>query len=85
MPSSLKTYRVYYNKTAEYPYVWSIDRGTQATEAHFLDVMIVNCPVCTRVLDPAYRTGLDAKEVPFAWLEVIASSLVTANGRAVLS
>lgn len=26
------SYRVYYNKSSEYPWVWSIDSGTQDTE-----------------------------------------------------
>ena len=59
--------RVYFNSRAEAPFVWSIDRGTTATEYKVREVHLVCCSGFTRV-----ELGTDNKLNPRAWLELYA-------------
>lgn len=59
-------YRVYYNRSLDYPFSWSIDEGTQESEVLVLAVIILpSCVTTTHCLNE--KPNPDS---PVAWLEV---------------
>ena len=46
-------YRVYFNSRADFPLVWSIDDGTQATERLVRQIEIHGCTIVARTLSMA--------------------------------
>jgi hypothetical protein len=58
--------RVYFNRSSEAPYVWSVDEGDISTEKNYISVeMGPNTHVITR-----YDQTRDNVNDPRAWLEV---------------
>jgi hypothetical protein len=55
-------FRVYYNKRDEYPFIWSVDRGTADTERKFQHI-VVEVP-----LHGAANINADNRNEPKAWL-----------------
>lgn len=78
----MKTYRVYFNRKQDYPLVWSIDEGTQATETNVSDVVIIASYTSTksRINDGT----IDVNNTPLAWLEVEAQGIRIADGVATI-
>jgi hypothetical protein len=56
-------FRVYYNKHDEYPFIWSVDKGTVESERKFQQVTV---DVSMRGRS---RTTSDNRNEPKAWLE----------------
>jgi hypothetical protein len=68
------TFRVYYNQTYAWPFVWSVDDGDQAHEQTCEDVVVSGCYWRTHALSPEARGRVDSKTVPTAWIEVYAEA-----------
>ncbi len=66
-------YRIYYNRTAEYPLIWSIDQGTQETEINVKAIKLHRCNLTTGGDPTAPRVS---KDVPCVWFEVWHATLV---------
>jgi hypothetical protein len=59
-------YRVYFNRFNEYPWVWSVDNGTQDTEVNVMAVIILPpCVTTSHCLDEPPND-----DSPVAWIEV---------------
>jgi hypothetical protein len=58
------SYRVYFNRWADAPLVWSVDHGTQATEINVREVHFANVNAVTRS-GPG-----DNVQSPTVWIEV---------------
>lgn len=67
---SMKTYRIYYNREKDWPQVWSVDEGSQATEINVIGVEFDGVQVTSQHL-PAPLADTP-RESPFAWFEVTA-------------
>lgn len=63
-------YRVYYNRTADEPWLWSVDEGTQESERQVTGVRMHGCDTRERVDLSVVTTD---KERPRAWMEVDAN------------
>lgn len=56
----IKCYRVYYNSKSDYPFVWSVDEGTSATEINYRGVIIKTFSI----------TIFNPYDQPHGWLSV---------------
>jgi hypothetical protein len=59
-------YRIYYNRSEDWPYVWSLDEGTSETEQTVMAVIIL--PPC--VTSTHYTGKTRNPDEPVAWLEI---------------
>ena len=66
-------YRVYYNRRADYPFIWSVDNGDQSTEQNVIDVQLhrSNANTGGDMTVPRHST-----DVPSVWFEVWHAKLV---------
>lgn len=77
-------YRVYYNRSLDWPQVWSIDEGDQTTESNVIDYLADGCLVRGRSLPPPVRSVEGGAPVfPTAWVEIEAAGVQMACGVAV--
>jgi len=74
-------YRVYFNAKEAFPYVWSIDQGTPATEIKVKEVHFHDIQGVTRY-DHKVRRGSITQ--PRAWIECINAELIVRDGDAYL-
>lgn len=59
-------FRAYYNRSTDYPFVWSIDEGTQDTEVLVMAIIILPpCVTTTHCLNE--KPNPDS---PVCWLEI---------------
>jgi hypothetical protein len=72
----VKRYRVYYNRMAEFPLLWSIDEGTVDTERKFVAVHMYSVEAETRVDVRVLHSDLTH---PRVWLEVQGSLAVSSS------
>lgn len=63
-------YRVYYNRSVDWPQCWSVDEGDQSSEINVCGVKMIGVPLVTRELPPEQRAVVDNKVTPSAWFEV---------------
>lgn len=72
-------HRCYFNNFKEYPLLWSVDKGSIATEIKVRDWILIGATARTRV-------NLQADNVndPKTWVEVEASELEIMNEIAIL-
>lgn len=74
----MPNYRIYYNRHKDYPFVWSIDEGSQDTEINLIDVILHKV---NRV-----QTGGDitaprhSETVPAVWFDVFNATLAVKDG-----
>ena len=61
------TYRVYYNRTEDFPQCWSVDEGNQATEFNVCGIVIKGVTIMTQVAPPDTQVRGKA---PRAWFLV---------------
>jgi hypothetical protein len=67
----VKTYRVYFNRKAEWPQVWSVDEGHQDSEISVQAVEIRPGAVAiSKAMNPEECSRFDKDIKPYAWLEV---------------
>lgn len=59
-------YRAYYNRSEDWPWVWSIDEGTTESEQTVLAIFILPPSVATTQFSGKPRSGAE----PVAWLDV---------------
>jgi hypothetical protein len=62
------TLRIYYNRGADAPLVWSFDLGTQETEITIRDWKVAGCDVVAG-MDSSVASG--DKERPKVWMSVL--------------
>lgn len=60
--------RIYFNRWADLPLIWSFDRGTQETEVSITDWKVHGCDI-----EDGYDETIPAteREIPRVWVEVI--------------
>lgn len=63
----MPNFRVYYNRRSDYPFIWSVDEGTQETEVNVTDVELTRVSAKTR-FDRHVPRG--STETPSCWFEV---------------
>lgn len=73
--------RLYFNSWADYPLIWSVDRGTQETEVRVTDVR-ANALHTTEV-DQKVQPGDRSK--PRVWLQYSNANLTIEDGIAFIS
>lgn len=79
-------YRVYYNRSQDFPQLWSVDEGDQSTEFNVIDIDAVGCPVAWRALPPPIRAAEGVGPVfPSAWNEIEAAGVKVVRGVAVFT
>ena len=77
-------YRLYYNRSHDWPQVCSIDHGDQSTEWNVQDAVMDGCLVRTRRLPPPIRSAEGVASVtPTFWVEIDAADVTMVNGVAV--
>lgn len=72
----MRRWRAYFNRKAEFPAVWAIDEGTQASEFNVSGFTIG--PGCKTVTE--YSGDKPNDDTPVAWLEIQASSMEVRGG-----
>ncbi len=73
------TYRVYFNRKAEAPQVWSIDEGTQESEVNVQWIKLIDVSAETK-----YAPTDKPYDSPAAWFEVRAKYMILTEGGAIL-
>jgi hypothetical protein len=66
-------FRVYYNKSADYPFVWSFDKGSSDTEQTVMELR-------GERFESAYTSDGDNVNTPRAFFWVTADEVVIRNG-----
>jgi len=66
----VKTYRIYYNRKADWPQCWSIDEGTQASEINVCGFRLVDVIAESHTLPIAEHGIVNPDNSPFAWITV---------------
>lgn len=61
----MKTYRIYFNRWAEAPQIWSVDEGDQSSEINVINVVFKDIEGLTK-----YNPNGDNTNTPRAWFEV---------------
>jgi len=72
--------RVYYNRSQDFPFVWSYDKGDISTEKIVKDIKIFGCAVTSR-----FDSTKDNSIEPRAWFEVNCSNITVMNDVVYLS
>jgi hypothetical protein len=73
-------YRVYYNRHSDYPYIWSIDQGTQDTEINVTAIELHDIARVSSHYDSTVPHG--STEMPCVWFDVLHATLTVTDGRA---
>lgn len=60
--------RIYFNRWADLPLIWSFDHGTQESEVSITDWNVVGCDI-----EDGYDPNVSAteREIPRVWMEVL--------------
>lgn len=78
------TFRLFYNRSVDWPQVWSIDQGDQSTEFNVIDFLADGCLVRGACLPPAARALEGVATVfPTAWSVIEADRVELVDGIAV--
>lgn len=71
-----KIFRAYFNRKREFPQVWSIDEGTQASEVNVIAFIAhPGCKVASR-----YNGSKPNDDSPSAWIEIHADHYYIVDG-----
>jgi hypothetical protein len=70
-------YRAYFNRHSEWPYIWSVDEGTQKSETKVRDVYTYKCSTDTGY-DPTVKSG--DNERPRVFINIRYATLVIRDG-----
>lgn len=76
-------YRIYFNRRREFPQVWSIDEGTQASEINVQHIVLHVTTVTRNLGSEAAMRNTDHDLKPFAWMECT-GRLALDNGTATI-
>lgn len=68
MAERAKVVRIYFNRHADEPFVWSYDFGDQTSERNVKAIQCIGTGFHTKQLE--HRLGKDADE-PSAWIELV--------------
>lgn len=78
------TFRLYFNRCADWPQIWSIDWGTPGTECNVVDWRL-ETGVTAKAGRAAAVDAVDREREPVAWMEIDAATLSLEDGVAVFS
>jgi hypothetical protein len=78
------TYRIYYNRASDWPQIWSVDEGSQATEINVQGFELSEVSAGAVAL-PKEARHPDNTVAPSAWLEVRNARLDVVAGIAVFT
>lgn len=70
-------YRVYYNRRSDYPFIWSVDEGTQETEQNVKSVEFHDVSAMT---NGDLTVPRSSTETPCVWFDVLYATLTVKDG-----
>jgi len=73
-------YRVYYNRSLDWPQCWSIDEGDQSSEINVIGFELNGATAISAGLTPEEKQQINPRDTPAAWLRVHCSQMDIRNG-----
>lgn len=66
----MRTYRIYFNRKAEWPQVWSVDEGAQTSEINVIGFVLHGIHAVSHTRPKEEIETTNHLNNPFAWIEV---------------